>query len=49
MISFCLPSDIDGDGIISRMDICDMLDMITDRQMSDDKKNQIIDGVYNII
>ena len=38
-------SDIDGDGIISRKDMCDMLDMLTDRPMIDDKKNQIINGV----
>ena len=39
-------SDIDGDGIISREDMSIMLDMITDTNMSDETKDQFVDGVY---
>ena len=40
------PSDIDGDGIISRKDVYEVLDMLTDTNMCDEEKDQIINGVY---
>lgn len=44
----CIPCpllDIDGDGVISRRDMSDMLDLMTDRSMEDKIKDVVIDGV----
>ena len=38
-----LTLDIDQDGIISRKDIADMLDMITDEGVTEDLKKRVID------
>ena len=41
--------DMDGDGVISRSDLKNMLDLITDAVIEDDKKNIIIQSVRLII
>ena len=46
-VALSLSQDIDGDGIISQKDMSEMLDLLTDRKMDGNKKNQIIDGVMN--
>jgi hypothetical protein len=37
--------DIDGDGIISRVDMDSVLDLMTDNAMDDELKDRIINGV----
>ena len=41
------PPDGDQDGLISRQDLYDVMDMITDSNLSDHQKAKIVDEVIN--
>lgn len=45
LLALSLSPDFDCDGIIGRQDIYDVLDMITDKPMSEDVKKRTVDEV----
>jgi len=38
-------ADVDRDGLISREDLYEVMDLITDTQMTDDTKKRLVDEV----